>query len=232
MLPVPLAFLRGWTRDPVAIGLPFASSVWTARRLAKAALKAAIPRSGPVLELGAGTGSVTQALLEAGCPLDRLVVIERDAQLCSTLKRRFRGLCVLQGDALDLGGILTEASIALVSVVVSGLPMRAVSPLAAVRCYLGAFRSMPSGGAIIQYTYGFKAPVDPDDEALKLDATFIGREWRNVPPIAIWKYRLVAAYGAFPSRQRRTRTGTDTQDPFHLIKSRLLGPLTRYVVTV
>ena len=76
----PLPFLRGWSRDPVAVGWPFASSYWTARRLAQAALDAAVPGSGPVLELGAGTGPVTEALIETGCPVDQLVVVEREPQ--------------------------------------------------------------------------------------------------------------------------------------------------------
>ena len=188
----PLVFLRGWSRDPIAVGLPFASSSWTARRLARAVLEAAIPGSGPVLELGAGTGPVTQALIEAGCPQEQIIVVERDAELCATLQRRFGDLRVLHGDALELDDILARAGIPSVSVVLSGLPMRAVAPIAAARCYAGAFRSMPSGGAIIQYTYGYKSPV-PDEIDLKLDATFVGREWRNVPPMGIWNYRLSCA---------------------------------------
>jgi phosphatidylethanolamine/phosphatidyl-N-methylethanolamine N-methyltransferase len=189
MLSNPLVLLRGWSRDPVAVGLPVASSAWTARRLAQAALEAAIPGSGPVLELGAGTGPVTQALIEAGCPEDQIIVVERDAELCTTLERRFRDLRVLHGDALELGETLARARIPSVSVVLSGLPMRAVAPRAAARCYSGAFGLMPSGGAIIQYTYGFRSPVDLDRSVLKLDATFVGREWRNILPMGIWSYR-------------------------------------------
>jgi phosphatidylethanolamine/phosphatidyl-N-methylethanolamine N-methyltransferase len=106
------------------------------------------------------------------------------------LERRFHGLCVLHGDALQMAELLTAAHIASVSVVLSGLPMRAVAPAAAIRCYSTAFRLMPHGGAIIQYTYGFKSPVDPGRSPPRLDATFVGREWRNVPPMAIWSYRL------------------------------------------
>jgi phosphatidylethanolamine/phosphatidyl-N-methylethanolamine N-methyltransferase len=184
-----LPFLRGWSRDPVAVGLPIPSSPWTARRLAQATLDAAIDGGGPVLELGAGAGAVTQALIE-GCGIDQLVVVERDAELCRTLERRFHGLCVLHGDALQIAEVLTRARIASVSVVLSGLPMRAVAPAAAIRCYSGAFELMPQGGAIIQYTYGFKSPVDPGRRPPRLQATFVGREWRNVPPMAIWSYRL------------------------------------------
>ena len=185
-----LPFLRGWSRAPVAVGLPIPSSPWTARRLAQATLDAAIDGGGPVLELGAGAGAVTQALIEGGCAVDDLVVIERDAELCRLLEKRFQGVCVLHGDALDIGGLLARAHIPSVSVVLSGLPMRAVPPAAASRCYSGAFRAMPQGGAIIQYTYGFKSPVDPGRSPPHLDATFVGREWRNVPPMAIWSYRL------------------------------------------
>ena len=185
-----LPFFRGWSRDPVAVGLPFPSSPWTARRLAQATLDAAIDGGGPVLELGAGAGAVTQALIEGGCARDQLVVVERDAELCRTLERRFHGLCVLHGDALQMAELLTAADIASVSVVLSGLPMRAVAPAAAIRCYSSAFQMMPHGGAIIQYTYGFKSPVDPGRSPPRLDATFVGREWRNVPPMAIWSYRL------------------------------------------
>ncbi len=187
-----LPFFRGWSRDPVAVGLPFPSSPWTARRLAQATLDAAIDGGGPILELGAGAGAVTQALIEAGCAADQLVVVERDAELCRTLERRFQGLTVLHGDALAITELLASAAIPSVSVVLSGLPMRAVAPAAAIRCYSGAFRAMPHGGAIIQYTYGFKSPVDPGRSPPHLDATFVGREWRNVPPMAIWSYRLPA----------------------------------------
>ena len=176
----------------MAVGGPFGSSGWTARRLADAALDAAIPGAGPVLELGAGSGQVTQAVVDAGWPAEEIVVVERDADLCRTLERRFHGLAVLHGDALNVDRVLSGAGVSSVAVVVSGLPMRAISPQAAAHCYSSAFRLMPAGGTIIQYTYGFKPPVHPDD-ILKLAADFVGREWRNVPPMGIWRYRRTEA---------------------------------------
>jgi phosphatidylethanolamine/phosphatidyl-N-methylethanolamine N-methyltransferase len=186
----PLPFVRGWLRDPVGVGLPFPSSSATARRLAQAAFEAAIPAAGPVLELGAGTGAVTEALIECRRTTDRIVAVERDIGLCRALERRFPGLQVLQGDALDIGTVLRKANLSSISVVVSGLPMRAIPSDAAARCYLEAFEAMPSGGAIIQYTYGLRPPVDPRVTSPALEATFVGREWRNLPPMGIWRYRL------------------------------------------
>lgn len=181
--------MRGWVRDPVAVGWPFPSSPWTARRLAQAALDAAVPGSGPVLELGAGTGPVTEAMIELGCPAEQIVVVERDAELCRWLEWRFPGVLVLHGNALRLGDALATARISSVSVAVSGLPMRAVPAELAALCYAEAFRLMPTGGTVIQYTYGFRPPVDPEEAVLDLEATFVGREWRNVPPMGIWRYR-------------------------------------------
>jgi phosphatidylethanolamine/phosphatidyl-N-methylethanolamine N-methyltransferase len=186
----PLPFVRGWLRDPVGVGLPIPSSGATARRLARAAFDAAIPGSGPVLEIGAGTGAVTQALIECRRPGDRIVAVERDVELCRALEQRFPGLQVLQGDAMEIGKVLRKAGLSSVCVVVSGLPMRAIPSDAASRYYSAAFEAMPPGGAIIQYTYGLRPPVDPRVTRPGLEATFVGREWRNLPPMGIWRYRL------------------------------------------
>src|SRR4051812_17899830 len=181
------AFVCSWLRNPVAVGLPFQSTSWTARRLAQTVLDVSDLDVGPILELGAGTGTITRAILEQGCREDQVVAIERDAELCDSLYRRFPGLHVLRGDALELGSILKTAGLSSISAVLSGLPMRAICPKAAARCYSDAFRLMPRRGAIIQYTYGFRPPVDP--QAQKLQASFSGREWRNFPPVGIWSYR-------------------------------------------
>ena len=98
---------------------------------------------------------------------------------------------MLHGNALEIEKILSRAQVSSVCVVLCGLPMRAVALEAAARCYSAAFQWMPPGGTIIQYTYGFRSPVDPDKAVPNLDATFIGREWRNRPPMGIWSYRLM-----------------------------------------
>jgi phosphatidylethanolamine/phosphatidyl-N-methylethanolamine N-methyltransferase len=145
-----------------------------------------------VLELGAGTGAVTEALVEIGWPLDHIVVVERDEGSCRTLERRIPGLQVIHTNALKLGAVAVNTGLWCAAVVLSGLPMRAVPPQAAFHCYVEAFRLLPPGGAIIQYSYGFRPPVDPQATAPPLEATFMGREWLNCPPVGIWRYRLSA----------------------------------------
>jgi phosphatidylethanolamine/phosphatidyl-N-methylethanolamine N-methyltransferase len=186
----PLAFLRGWMRSPLAVGGPFASTNWTATRIADATLEAARGESGAVVELGAGTGPVTEALLRLGCPVERLVVVERDAEMCALLEERFPGLRVLNGDALSLSETLARGRVRSACVTLSGLPMRVVPAESSRRFFHEAFGLMPADGAVIQYTYGVRAPLDPAvASSLELDAQFVGREWRNMPPMAVWRYR-------------------------------------------
>src|SRR5271156_7049424 len=60
------------------------------RALARA-MAAAIgsPSQGLVVELGPGTGPVTQSLIETGVLPERLVLVEYDAAFCRLLRRRF-----------------------------------------------------------------------------------------------------------------------------------------------
>src|ERR1700677_5194879 len=75
------------------------------RALARA-MAAAIgsPSQGFVVELGPGTGPVTQSLIETGVPPERLVLVEDDLGFCRMLERRFGGGRGIPGDACGLSG--------------------------------------------------------------------------------------------------------------------------------
>ena len=65
---------------------------------------------GPVIELGPGTGPVTDALVRRGVAQDRLVLVEFNPDFCKLLKRRFPKATIIQGDAYDLRETLSERS--------------------------------------------------------------------------------------------------------------------------
>jgi phosphatidylethanolamine/phosphatidyl-N-methylethanolamine N-methyltransferase len=175
-------------RDPKSVGLPFQTSLRTARRLASVALQA-VTLGESIVELGAGTGNVCHALMEAGCAAHRLIAIERDVRLCNIMERRLPGVSVIQGDALNLEALLLRRRLPPIGAIVNGLPMRALTQAAAIHCYSQAFKLMRSAGSLIQYTYGFRPPVEPCQVRPNLQALFLGREWRNAPPVGIWLYR-------------------------------------------
>ena len=57
---------------------------------------------GPVIELGPGTGPVTDALIRRGIAQDRLVLVEFNPEFCKLLTRRFPKATIIQGDAYDI----------------------------------------------------------------------------------------------------------------------------------
>ncbi len=48
-------------------------------------------REGPVVELGPGTGPVTEALIRRGIAASRLILVEFNPDFCRLLTRRFPG---------------------------------------------------------------------------------------------------------------------------------------------
>src|SRR5262245_28727551 len=92
-------FLKRWLRRPLAIGAVVPSGRLLAEAMAETTLANLQGRAGHVVELGAGTGEVTKALLAKGIPAERLAVVERDPELVVFLRRHFRGPLILGGDA-------------------------------------------------------------------------------------------------------------------------------------
>lgn len=180
-------FLRRWLRAPARMGAVAPSSRYLARAMAQAALGDRPAQRGLVVELGPGTGRITEGLLAAGLPPENLLAIERDGELAAFLHRKFPRIEVLSGDAAQLSGILGGRQVV---AVVSSLPLLSLGN-DLVRQILGAIAQvLPSGGALTQYTYGRNSPVAPELSAiLNLDGRRVGRVWRNLPPAAIWQFR-------------------------------------------
>ncbi|WP_422015311.1 class I SAM-dependent methyltransferase [Reyranella sp.] len=186
-------FLKRWLRRPFAVGAVVPSGRLLAEAMAKTTFAEMKGRDGHVIELGAGTGEVTKALLAAGIPADRLALVERDPELASFLRRHFVGPRIVEGDAARLQKILAEQGIGSVSAVVSSLPLLSL-PAEVVRGIVeGVFDALPRGGALVQFTYGPAQPVPRAlSQALRLVGTRGSRIWRNIPPAVVWTFRRPA----------------------------------------
>jgi phosphatidylethanolamine/phosphatidyl-N-methylethanolamine N-methyltransferase len=183
-------FLKRWLRRPFAVGAVVPSGRLLAEAMARTTFAEMKGREGHVIELGAGTGEVTKALLAAGIPADRLALVERDPELASFLRRHFSGPRIVEGDAARLTRILSEQGIGSVSAVVSSLPLLSL-PADIVRGIVeGVFDALPRGGALVQFTYGPAQPVPRSlSQALRLVGTRGPRIWRNMPPAVVWTFR-------------------------------------------
>jgi phosphatidylethanolamine/phosphatidyl-N-methylethanolamine N-methyltransferase len=182
-----LNFFRLWFLRPQTIGAVVPSS----ERLALAvANEVDFARPGVIVELGGGTGSITQALLEKAANSDQIVVIEREASLCMRLSARFPGIRVIRGDAENLKKLMENAGIDQVNAIVSGLPLLSLSSRSCHKIIHQAFDVMPDDGVFVQFTYGLASPMRrPTIKKTGIVGCRSGWVIRNLPPAALWRYK-------------------------------------------
>lgn len=140
----------------------------------------------PILEIGAGTGAITAALLERSLGPDRLFVIERDPELAAFLRCRFPRVRVRCADAMDTQRILYEEGISTVNTIISSLPLRNLSRADRLGNIDAMLASLAYNGQLIQYTYRRDCPISP--VRFGLQAECLGRVWHNLPPAAVWRF--------------------------------------------
>jgi phosphatidylethanolamine/phosphatidyl-N-methylethanolamine N-methyltransferase len=183
-------FLKRWLRRPLSMGAVVPSGRLLAQAMARTALAEMKGRDGHVIELGAGTGEVTKALLAAGIPAERLALIERDPELAVFLRRHFQGPRIIEGDAARLSRLLQAHDVQRVAAVVSGLPLLSLPAEVVNGIVHGVFEALPRGAALVQFTYG---PAPPVPKSLRENLSLVGtrgrRIWRNVPPAVVWTFR-------------------------------------------
>jgi len=159
------------------------------RHLARAmALPIDPAREGLVIELGPGTGPVTQALVAHGIAPERLVLIEYDHGFCRLLSQRFGAARIVQGDAYDLPKTLGDLGAPVVAVV-SSLPLLNEPPARRIKLIEDAFALMGSQGLMVQFTYGLGSPIPRETCAERFSAHCTAPIWRNIPPARVWTYR-------------------------------------------
>src|SRR5688572_29125658 len=149
-------FFRQWLRSPKSMGAVIPSS----RALARAVSREITWRPGQhVIELGAGTGAISQGLIDSGLPPEALMMIELDRPLFEYLRQRFPAVRVVNGDATRLVDIVRQQGITQVSTVLSGLPM-VTMPLAFQRAIIEqSFEVLGTDGYLLQYSYSPIAPI-------------------------------------------------------------------------
>lgn len=145
--------------------------------------------SGPIVEIGPGTGSFTRAILARGIAPHRLTLLEMNPRFCDELRARFPGVQVLNRVAQDIGRL----GLSNIGAVISGVPILARPQLQ--REVVGrAFDVMAPGGFFTQITYSGKSPVTAEMQAeLGIAAIRRGTVWTNLPPARVFEYRRRAS---------------------------------------
>lgn len=176
-------FLGLWFRKPLQIAAICPSSEHLADALASL-----VDWRGPgmVLELGAGTGSLTRGLLRRGCPPGRLIALEREPRLATLLRRALPDVAIIEGDATEIADHLAERRIDVLAGVVSSLPIKWFPAEAQHAVVLPCLQRLIPGSHFLQVTNAFRSPVAIGP--LGIAGREVRRVWRNVPPAQIWAY--------------------------------------------
>jgi len=178
-------FIRSWLEKPLSIGAVTPSGRFLARTMAR---YVDIDIPGPVIELGPGTGPVTEALVEGGVDPARLVLVEFNPVFCRLLRSRYPQATVLQGDAYSLKRLLETQLKEPAAAVVSGLPLLTKPVKTRLRLINDAFALLQREAPFIQFTYSMTTPPIPKGlSGVRTEAS--ERIWMNLPPARVWIYR-------------------------------------------
>jgi phosphatidylethanolamine/phosphatidyl-N-methylethanolamine N-methyltransferase len=179
-----MRFIRSWFEKPLSTGALIPSSKLLARTMASFVDPFA---KGPVVELGPGTGPITEALLSHGIDERRLVLVEFNPGFCRLLRKRYPKATVVQGDAYHVrrlfGGVIHGPAAA----VVSGLPLFTKPMRTRLRLLTEAFDLLWPGAPFVQFTYAVVPPIPRSLVNVRVEAS--ERIWLNLPPARVWVYR-------------------------------------------
>lgn len=180
-----LLLLQRMIMSPGRIGAIVPSSKHLATYMAREALKNLKGPEDFVLEIGAGTGCITHALLDQGLAPEKLICLELDPQLYRHLIRKYPKVHIIQGDASHLVQLIEPDKHGKISSIVSGIPMRNLSSAAKALIIQALLGILSPDGSILQFTYGWIPPIFvPGFEGTKLR-----RIYANLPPAAVWSYQ-------------------------------------------
>lgn len=179
-------FLREWIANPQRTG-----SVAPSSPQLGAAMARWLPhnRESYVLELGPGTGAVTEALFKHGLRQNRLIAIEHNETLAKHLHKRFPHARIVAGDAWDLDKILKEGShpVEHVGAVISSLPLLNFPKAKADELARKIRNALEPHGRWVQYSYHIAKDRSRGGEHFNLISSRV--VWLNLPPARVSVYQ-------------------------------------------
>jgi phosphatidylethanolamine/phosphatidyl-N-methylethanolamine N-methyltransferase len=175
-------FFRRWMANPLQMGSIVPSSPALCKRIAA---QTCYGDDEIVVELGAGTGVISRALIDSGLPPDRLYVVEIVPDMAEHLRAALPGVNVVQGDARRLPNLIPQKYHGRIGTVVVGIPL-VLLPLAEQQRFIGAIEAVAPGRGFILYSYCVTSPLPWKKHGLSAKR----EAWTplNFPPASVWRY--------------------------------------------
>lgn len=175
-------FFRRWLANPLQMGSVVPSSPALCRRVVQNVRR---EEDEIVLELGAGTGVISQALLQGKIPASRLYVVEIVPAMARHLRDVLPGVNVIEGDARNLPKLLPEIWHGKVGTVICGIPL-VLLPKAEQKRFIDAIEAVAPGKGFLHYSYCATSPLPYKHHRLEARREV----WTplNFPPASVWRY--------------------------------------------
>ena len=138
-----------------------------------------------MLELGAGTGVISTALLASGADPARLFVVEIVPEMARHLRAILPGAQIVQGDARRLPELIPPDWHGRIGTVVCGIPL-VLLPKAEQARFIGAIEAVAPGRGFLHYSYCVTSPLPAEHHTLAKRR----EAWTplNFPPASVWRY--------------------------------------------
>lgn len=181
-----LVFIKSFLRNPKAVGAIYPSSKRLAKRMASYVI---FSQNQLIVELGAGTGVITQAMLNHGIPAERIIAIESSPALIENFRARFPKVKVIQGDASHLAALLKDETRP-VGTIISGLPLRSLGNEMRERILSAIPAILSAHGRYIQFTYDLRNNIQFYPQRYqRMHKKLV---WMNMPPARVELYRILS----------------------------------------
>jgi phospholipid N-methyltransferase len=178
-----LAFLQEFMKHPFQIGSVIPSSRFLERRIVEAA---GITSARTIVELGAGTGGTTRAILN-GMPLNgTLLSVEINPHFHALLSRiEDERLIVHRGSACELREILALHGIGAPEAVISGIPFSTMSQRSGSQVIEAVSSLLAPNGRFVAYQVSKRVE---DLCRPHLGAGQMALEVLNIPPMRVYQW--------------------------------------------
>jgi phosphatidylethanolamine/phosphatidyl-N-methylethanolamine N-methyltransferase len=175
-------------KNPRGVGAAFPSGPALAKKMASHVKPG---EDGWVVELGPGTGVVTQALLDRGVCPKSLLLVEYSKDMAAILRKRFAHVKLSEGDAARLPEFLSDHGCepGNVRAIVSSLPLKSLPPKMVGSILEASFHVLKSDGVFVQFTYHLHKPALPKHHKVKHKTGSV--IWANIPPARVDAFHFV-----------------------------------------
>jgi len=178
-------WFKNYIKHPLEIGAIFPTSKITSKLMAS---ELDIKKDSIVVELGPGTGKITQAILDKGVNEKNLILVEINNQFSNALKIKYPQVEIFTEDAVSFFEKFEERYKRKIDIIISAIPLVSLDKNNNdLLCDL-AMKNLSAKGKFIQITYFIKCSFSENIiKKLQLKKNLVGFSLINIPPAFVWK---------------------------------------------